>query len=111
MKHFRNLFEPRSETGGALVGGNPNPPEIVPAAPVAGEPPPAAAVVLSATISERETNLQAELAATQDKLARTDGEKKAREVRIAELEDQLRAARQEPPTAPKRSKLTFFDED
>jgi hypothetical protein len=67
---------------------NPNPPQP------AGELPPAAQTVLSGTRSETEVQLQAELDAERTRHAKTSEEKKAREVRVAELEDEMHRFKQ-----------------
>jgi len=75
-------------------------------APGPGEPPPAATIVLTGTVTERETNLANELSEVRGKLVKTEEDKKAREVRVAELEDQLRAARGE--GTPTKAKKNFM---
>ena len=97
MRYFKLLLD------GAPAEGN---------GPVAAEPPPAAVIVTTGTVSERETNIAAELAAERESHASTANEKKAREVRIAELEDQLRIARGEVTPKPKKSVMqSFLDGD
>ena len=76
----------------------------------APNPPPAAATVLTGTRSERETSLQAELEAERGSHAKTAKEKKDREVRISELEDELRRLKS-PPAKADRTALEEFFED
>ena len=52
-------------------------------------PPPFGKIVVTAERTEREANLEAELAAERAGHATTAAEKKQREIRLAELEDQL----------------------
>lgn len=85
-----------------------------PAPPVhqAPTPPPAASIVHSGK-SEREVNLEQELEDTRRQLTTTAEEKKAREVRINELEDELRALKGPAPKpaaakSSKRVRLTLF---
>jgi len=84
MRHFKMLLDDAPADGGNSTPPTENPP-----------PPPAAALVMAGTISERETNLAAELAQERASHATTAAEKKEREIKIAELEDALRLARGE----------------
>jgi hypothetical protein len=91
--------------------GNGNPVVNIPVS----SPPPAAAVVLTGTKSERETGLETEIAELRESSGLTI---RQRETRIAELEDELHRLKEtlRPVPAPavnspKRTKLTFFDED
>ena len=63
-----------------------------------GTPPeasnPATRIVVTGTKSEREIDLEAQLKAERDTHAITAREKKERELKIAELEDKLNAAKQ-----------------
>lgn len=85
--------------------------------PPAPAAPPAAAVVHSGKRTEREIELETELEAERSKHAKTSDEKKAREIRLAELEDEnfrLKQAGLRPtaPAAPRaRAPFTFFDEE
>ena len=77
-------------------------------------PPPAAKIVVEATRTEREVNLEADLKAERDSHARTAAEKKDRELRICELQDQLQTFRAgNRPAAKKKSSWLFdpFDEN
>ena len=65
--------------------GEPGRPSIIATA----TPPPAGKIVVTAERTEREVNLEAELAAERASHANTAAEKKQREFRVAELEDQL----------------------
>lgn len=77
-------------------------------------PPPAARTVVTATRTEREVELQGELDGVRGELASTAAEKKERELRIMQLEDELRALKtstrssREIVHSPK-STWTFFD--
>jgi hypothetical protein len=87
------------------------PPEPVPApnlpppppAP-APAPPPASVRVIEAP-TDRENELAAELEAEQARHARTAEEKKDHELRIMQLEDELRALKQVTPAAPAAPKV------
>jgi hypothetical protein len=88
------------------TGGTPAP------APVADlpapAPPPAARIVGESQLTPREIELQTELDGERERHGQTEQEKKAREIRIAELEDELHRLRQlqsgpAPATAPKKS--------
>lgn len=81
--------------------------------------PTAAGVVLTGTRTEREIDLEAELATERERHATTANEKKAREIRVAELEDELhrlKSAGLKPTPAPARAasrskSWTLFDEE
>ena len=82
--------------------------------------PPAAAVVATGTRTEREVDLEAELATERERHTATANEKKAREVRVAELEDELHrlktagAVPPRPTTAPRTASgrsWTLFPEE
>jgi hypothetical protein len=98
---------------------SPDPPDAGPGAPANPPPqpppaaPPAAKIVLTGEKSERETSLETELEAERNSHARTAKDKKDREVRIAELEDQLHKLKT--PPQPKAKSLLdiseFFEED
>lgn len=95
------LFSPDPEPG---APGNPPTPE--PAAP------PAARAVLNGPRTEREVSLEAELEAERNSHGKTAKEKKDREVRINELEDELRRLKNPPPPARQdRTALEEFFED
>jgi len=67
-------------------------------------PPPASSIVANAERTEREVQLQSELDGERGAHATTAKEKKDRELRIAELEDELHRLRNTPqPAAAKRS--------
>jgi hypothetical protein len=83
----------------------PAPPGPTPAAPAA---PPATKIVVEGELDERIVDLQAQLDETIQRLTRTEAEKKQRELDVAQLQDQLRAARQQPPPADRRSALEKF---
>lgn len=101
-----------------LPPGTPEPAPAPPTAPrpstqPAPAPPPAAAVVVSGQKTEREIALEGELNAERSNHATTAKEKKEREVKIAELEDQLRTLRAEPAKKKGRGILDlseFFEE-
>jgi hypothetical protein len=78
---------PKAETGGTPPG-----------TPTA-DTNPAARTVLTGKISEREIDLENQLTDERAKHATTQKEKKDREIKIAELEDSLRLAREIPKTA------------
>lgn len=82
-------------------------PAPAPAAPPAAPPvdppgPPAARVVMTGQRSEREINLETDLARERSAHAVTAKEKKDRETKIAELEDELYRLRH--PARPKAEK-------
>jgi len=72
-------------------------------------------VVVTATRTEREVELQAEIDGVRGELATTSAEKKERELRIMQLEDELRALKTATKPAKeivhpaKGSPWTFFD--
>lgn len=73
--------------------------------------PPAAAIVAAGKRTEREVELEAELEAERAKHASTAAEKKAREIRLAELEDEnfrLKQVGLKPAPAPSREVTPFF---
>lgn len=75
--------------------------------------PPAAEVVLKGKKTEREIQLQAELDSERSSHTKTAKEKKDREVRIAELEDELHKLKSAAQPAPKKSFLDiseFFEQ-
>lgn len=85
---------------------NPPTPSNAPAAP------PAARVVTTGTKTEREITLETDLEAERRTHAQTAKEKKERELRIAELEDELHKLREPPRPAPeKKTALEAFFED
>lgn len=97
--------------------GQPTPPPAPPA--TTPLPPPVAAVVATGERTEREVELAEELAEERTHHARTASEKKAREIRVAELEDEMHRLKQAglrpakaatPRTASGRS-WTLFDEE
>ena len=93
----------------APADGNGNPVVNIPVS----SPPPAAAVVLAGTKSERETTLETEIAELRESSGLTI---RQRETRIAELEDELHRLKESmtpkpSAPAPKRTKFTFFEED
>lgn len=74
-------------------------------------PPPAAAIVAAGKRTEREVELEAELEAERAKHASTAAEKKAREIRLAELEDEnfrLKQVGIKPAPAASREVTPFF---
>lgn len=74
-------------------------------------PPPAAAIVAAGKRTEREVELEAELEAERAKHATTAQEKKAREIRLAELEDEnfrLKQVGLKPAPAVSREVTPFF---
>jgi hypothetical protein len=93
----------------------PAPPAAAPAPAPAAAPPPAARIVVNGARSEREIELEAELAEERQAHATTAADKKAREQRIMELEDERRRLLEPPKPVPrtdpkpKRTRLTFFD--
>lgn len=94
----------------------PNPPaNNLPPAPGPGGPtaPPAASTVINGTRTEREISLEAELNTEKLTHAQTAKEKKDRELRIAELQDELHRLKSAPrPPLEKKSALEeFFDEE
>lgn len=94
---------------------SPDPPESgAPAAPVTqpGTPklPPAAETVVKGTKTEREITLESELQTERGSHAKTAKEKKDRELRIAELEDELHKLKS-PPTPKSKSAMEEFFED
>jgi hypothetical protein len=103
-------------TADAGEGGDPSPPNTTPpgvshspASPVnptaAGAPPPAAHTVLTGERTEDSVRLAQELEAERASHAATAADKKAREVRIAELEDELHRIKEVPAPA-RREKIT-----
>ena len=70
-------------------------------------PPPAARIVVTAERTEREANLEAELATERSSHAATAAQKKERELRLSELEDQLHRLRQ--PAPQKKKDSWWFD--
>jgi hypothetical protein len=80
----RNLFSPDPADGG-------NSP--APASAAEHVPPPAAAAVISGTKTEAQIKLEQDLKDERDRHANTEAEKKKREIRISELEDELRVLR------------------
>jgi hypothetical protein len=85
--------------------GNPPPPPDKPVVP------PAAAAVISGTKTEAEIKLETDLKDERDRHANTEAEKKNREIRISELEDELRRLRdvQSGPARPsKRGMMEKF---
>lgn len=87
---------------GETDGGSPTPaPEIPPpaAAPACpSQPPQAAATVIAGKRTEREIELERDLDDERGRHATTAKEKKDRELRIAELEDELRRLKEIPAT-------------
>jgi hypothetical protein len=81
--------------------GNPPPPPDKPVAP------PAAAAVIDGTKTEAEIKLESELKEERARHDKTADEKKQREIRISELEDELRLLRQVQSTAPTRGPSGF----
>ena len=67
--------------------------------------PPAARVVLAGTKTEREIDLEAQLAEARAQVATTAAAKKAREVEINELQDRLRSFTPPPPPEPKKKRI------
>lgn len=112
MKRIIPLLSPDPQ-----ASGDPTPPPE-PATPNAGEaaipagsgePGPAASAVIAGGKTERELVLEAELEGERQSHARTTDEKKEREIKIAELEDQLHALRNPPePEKPKSNKVRAF---
>lgn len=89
-----------------------NPPQ--PSAGTAGpggdrSPPPAASTVINGARTEREISLEAELAAEKQTHQQTAKEKKERELRIAELQDELHLLRSAPPRDKKTALEEFFE--
>lgn len=78
-------------------GGFPQTPDQKTQTQNAPAAPPAAATVLSGTIDERLVNLQEQLDAARREVASTAQQKKDRELTIAQLQDQLRAATKPEP--------------
>jgi len=100
VKIFPVLLNSDSASGGS---------ETVQPAALGGDAPPAAALVMSGTVTEKESKLAELLAAEKASHASTAATIKAREITIAELEDKLRQARGErPPAAPKKSIMAAF---
>lgn len=102
---------------GAPPGQAPTPaPEAPPAPPAAAAPPIVASVVTQGR-QDQENELADELADEKARHAHTAAEKKARENRIAELEDEIYRLKQAglsatPAAKPVRSKSwTLFDEE
>lgn len=95
---------------------SPDPPETgAPGAPVtqpgAPELPPAAQTVVTGTKSEREITLETELQTERGSHAKTAKEKKDRELRIAELEDELHKLKSPPSPKQSKSAMEEFFED
>ena len=93
-----------------------DPPINSPANPPAPAPPPAAPpaakVVVTGQRTEREIALESDLETEKRTHAQTAKEKKDRELKIAELEDQLHKLREPPRPAPeKKTALEEFFED
>src|SRR5690242_9342045 len=99
----RILFAAESADG----NGNIAPAPAAPAAPAS--PPPAAAAVISGTKTEAELNLEKDLKDERDRHATTAAEKKQREIRISELEDELRRLREIQSARPVPSKRGMME--
>lgn len=96
-----------ADGGGTVPQTTPNPTAPTdPTNPAGGAPvntappaaPPAAAAVLNGEHSERMAQLEEQLTAANARMVKTEEEKKQREVKIAELEDQLSQLRAAPPS-------------
>jgi hypothetical protein len=84
-----------------------------PADPNGPPAPPAAEIVITGTKSEAESKLETDLKSERDSHARTAEEKKAREIKISELEDELTRLRkvQSAPVKEKSNFRTLLHED
>ena len=82
---------------------DPTPPKPSPA------PPPASQIVVEARRSEREVELEREISDLRAKHDATEAAKRAREIRISELEDENHRLKSipKPPAPPKRRPLLF----
>ena len=98
VKIFHVLLNSDSAPGGS---------EMVQPAALGGDAPPAAALVMSGTVTEKESKLAELLAVEKASHATTAATIKAREITIAELEDKLRQARGEKP-APAAAKKSMM---
>jgi hypothetical protein len=118
----RHLLSPDpGDGGGALSPTVPQPavttndgasPTAGPTSTPAAVSPPAGRIVVSATRTEREVELQSELEQERSAHASTAAEKKERELRIMQLEDELRTLKTAAvPAHPgsSRGSWTFFD--
>jgi hypothetical protein len=96
-----------SDEAPAAPENNPPPPT-----PAPGEPPPAARIVVTGVRSETEVQLQSELDAERARHAKTADEKKQREVRVAELEDEMHRLKQSTQAPPaKKQSFGWFEEE
>ena len=122
----RHLLFPDPSDGGAPSPTVPQPATPDDSPPGAGSlspasshstpaaPPPAARTVVTATRTEREVELQSELDGVRGELTTTAAEKKERELRIMQLEDELRALKTSTKSSreivhPAKGPWTFFD--
>lgn len=103
---MRLLLSPDGEPGGGQAP-SPAPPPQPSAAPDAA-PPAAARTVTTGQRTEREIQLEAELQRERDQHTSTAAEKKQREVRIAELEDELHRLKTPAKPADDRGDLQRF---
>ena len=101
MYHLGARTISRQHDGNDMEPTNANPPietETPPAPPPA--PPPSAALVIHGTKSEREIELERRLEDSERRLNETAAEKRARELRVAELERDVQELKQIPTRAP-----------